>query len=62
LALTLDALGVYDPAELYSALVVDAPGREVADAVMAAAKLDGRVTHGQWRDLKSVWEVNHGEK
>lgn len=62
LALSLDHLGVFDPVELYSALIVDARGRETADALMAAAKLDGRVTHGQWLDLKKIWKMNHDKK
>lgn len=57
--ISLDTLGAFDAAELYSALIVDARGRETADALMRAAKLDGRVSHGQWRDLKKTWNANH---
>ena len=57
-----DHLGLYRPVELYSALIVDALGRETADALMHAAKLDGRITHVQWVDLKKTWRLNHAEK
>jgi hypothetical protein len=62
LAASLDHLGLAEPVELYAALIVDARGRETADALMAAAKLDGRVTHGQWLDLKKIWKMNHEKK
>ena len=57
-----DHLGLYRPVELYSALIVDALGRETADALMSAAKLDGRITHAQWVDLKMIWKMNHDKK
>lgn len=57
----MDSLGAYDRVELYRALIVDAPNRQIAQLLARVASLDTELSAVDVLELYRVQNLNHSK-